>query len=46
MVAHRLIVEYLQVEQIKTYFEEQVGSDLPKPIAEQLHQLRDRVGSM
>ncbi|XP_059471788.1 phosphoenolpyruvate carboxykinase, cytosolic [GTP]-like [Neocloeon triangulifer] len=35
-----------EVEQIGKYFDEQVGSDLPNTIAEQLHQLRDRVNSM
>ncbi|CAB3364541.1 Hypothetical predicted protein [Cloeon dipterum] len=35
-----------EVEQIKKYFDEQVGSDLPNTIAEQLHQLRNRVDSM
>jgi hypothetical protein len=36
----------LQAEEIGRYFEEQVGEDLPKPIAAQLDALKARISSM
>lgn len=34
-----------QVEDIERYFDEQVGEDLPKPVADQLFALKTRIAS-